>query len=83
MRFWYTAQSDLEREVCKHGTLLLISVFPNIFYVCGTLTKYYIYLAAPLAKRFKYYGNETIGGTPKTSSQHPSVPRHPGWVFLP
>jgi len=62
----------------------LYQCFPTFFmFVVPLHTKYYIYLAAPLAKRFKYYGNETIGGTPKTSSQHPSVPRHPGWVFLP
>ena len=32
--------------------------------------------------RYKDQGIVIFGGTPGTSSRHPSVPRHPGWESL-
>ena len=58
-------------------------VFPNLFLFGAPLISIAgIWRHPQLFFRYKDRGIVTIGGTPVTSSRHPSVPRHPGWEPL-
>ena len=56
------------------------SVFPNLFFAAPLLVLQ-IFSRTPMVK-YKDRGIVTIGGTPVTSSRHPSVPQHPSWEPL-